>query len=217
MINAKGQFIIYTSYSMIYIFIIYLTYHTSSISLEAKDFGIFGHQFPVIEESLLEKIQSSVSNLDQLEVEIILQKLQLNYSKRLQEPIPVQGVRPADCYEVNYYDPTITVGKNILDHQGNIIIKKGTSHNPLRESPLTQNLLFFDATNQAEVDWAKRESGNWVLVKGKPLELEENEQRPVFFDQGGVLSTRFGITKVPTKISQEGEKLKIESFPVGKR
>jgi len=56
----------------------------------------------------------------------------------------------------------------------------------------------------------------WILVKGSPFELEEKKERPVYFDQGGALSEKFGIRSIPCRITQQGEKLLIEEIPLQK-
>jgi conjugal transfer pilus assembly protein TraW len=41
-------------------------------------------------------------------------------------------------------------------------------------------------------------------------------QLSVYFDQQGVLTTKFGITQVPALVSQEGMRLRIDEFKVGR-
>lgn len=184
-------------------------------SLHAKDFGKFGESFPIQERSILDVIHERLSALGDDEIHTLGKKLQTVYEGKLLEPKPVPGIQKADRYEVHHFDPTITVHRDITDHENKVVVLKGTRFNPLSVQKLNRNLIFFDASDEEQVAWAKRESGAWILVKGKPLELEEKEKRAAFFDQRGVLTKRFGIKKVPTLVSQDGKCLKIESFPLG--
>lgn len=182
---------------------------------EAKDFGTIGESYPIQEKSLISFIQDRISNLTEDEIANIHQRLQDHYSQKLQEPKPVENIRKAKTYEARYFDPTISVSQDIKDHEGNVIVHKGTKVNPLKINSLSQDLIFFDGSDPEQVDWAKKQKGAWILIKGKPLDLEETERRATYFDQEGSLTTKFQITSIPTKVSQQGLFLKIESFPMG--
>ncbi len=41
-----------------------------------------------------------------------------------------------------------------------------------------------------------------VLIAGKPIELNEKLGMSIYFDQGGALTKKFGISHVPAKIEQ---------------
>ena len=55
-----------------------------------------------------------------------------------------------------------------------------------------------------------------ILVAGSYLDLMKVWQLSVYFDQQGVLTTKFGITQVPALVSQEGMRLRIDEFKVGR-
>ena len=183
--------------------------------VEAKDFGVMGECFPVEEKSILEVIRSRVESLSEVDIALLQESLKEKYENHLNHPPEVEGLSKANQYEVHYFDPTVRVHQDIKDHNDTVIIPKGTKYNPLTASKLNQELLFFDGTDKSQIEWAKSQKGAWILVKGKPLELEKNEETPVFFDQRGSLTKKFKITKIPTKVSQEGKYLKIEAFPIG--
>ena len=42
------------------------------------------------------------------------------------------------------------------------------------------------------------------LDKGQAHAIRKRTERPVYFDQGGVLTKKFGIEQVPACVSQEG-------------
>ena len=46
-------------------------------------------------------------------------------------------------------------------------------------------------------------------MNGSVLDAEKQMQQPIYFDQAGKLTTRFGITHVPAVVMQEGLYLKI--------
>ena len=45
---------------------------------------------------------------------------------------------------------------------------------------------FFDGSNENHVEWAKQHmEAKWILVKGSPLDLEDETNHDVYFDQQG--------------------------------
>ncbi|WP_341789766.1 TraC family protein [Rickettsia endosymbiont of Polydrusus tereticollis] len=56
--------------------------------------------------------------------------------------------------------------------------------------------------------------GKLVLTKGNPIKMAKKLNKPVFFDQGGVLTTRFKIKAVPAIARQEGKLLKISEIKI---
>lgn len=179
----------------------------------AKDFGIHGKVFPILEEDLLEFIKDKTQNLSESELTILQTKIQKHFVKQFNEPRPLD-LRNAKEYRSRFFDPSVNVNNDILDHTGKIIVKKGTNINPLEFVSLPQELIFFDSTQISQLTWARNQEKNakWILVKGKPLELEKTEGRPVYFDQFGVLTKKLSIQCIPSKVSQEGKLLKIEEF-----
>ncbi len=176
------------------------------------DHGTFGHTFPIHEEDIVVYIKKRLSAFEgeeQLEA-----KLRSQCETSFQES--QVHIRESKVYTAHYFDPTIVSKSTIRDIEGNIIILKGSHYNPLDDYTLSQDLLFFDGENKAHISWAKT-FGNgvkWILVKGRPLILEEREEFPVYYDQFGLLTSKLGIEEIPCKVSQEGLKLKVEFIPI---
>jgi len=178
-----------------------------SATLNSQDFGTFGSTYPIQEQNILEYLHERLLNSTQEERELITKK----QIRALQEPAAL-NLPNSTRYRCFYFDPTIVVKEDIRDHEGKLIVKKGTRYNPLENNVLNNDLLFFDATQESHLMWVKRSAGLWILVKGKPLQLEEQEKHPVYFDQFGYLTSKFGIKAIPAKVSQEGKRLKVEEF-----
>lgn len=181
--------------------------------------GIHGHIFPVEEESLLEHLKKKISLMPKTSLESFEKQVKKNYLHMINEPNAVSGLGEANEYHVSFFDPTISLSHDITDHENNIVIAKGTAINPLSISSFGTEFIFLDGTNDVHIEWAKTQKANskWILVKGKPLELEERVKRPVYFDQFGALTQKFGIHQVPAKVSQDGLRLKIEEIPLRER
>ena len=114
------------------------------------------------------------------------------------------------------HDPSLIVQADIKDHKGRVIALKGTRVNPLETLSWGPPVLMIDGDDPAQLAWAKSQdtTAHWVLVKGLPLDLEEQTGRPIYFDQGSVLTQNFGITQVPCRITQQGKQLLVEELVV---
>lgn len=184
--------------------------------LEAKDLGVYGATVSIEEEDLLSFLQEKLCRYSKEEQQQWMQAICKSITSQLKNTMEVKGISKAHVYSVTYFDPSIYVERDIFNHQHQVVVKKGSVFNPLSQVSLNQELLFFDATDAEQLAWAKAQSfsAKWILTKGQPFQLEETLNRPIYFDQNGVLTKKFGIQKVPTRISQEGLKLKIECCPV---
>jgi conjugal transfer pilus assembly protein TraW len=178
-------------------------------TLQAQDYGSFGETFPIQETNLLEYLRERLLKASSSEHELVSQKLM----QLAKEPKALK--LPNAKHDRSFlYDPTIVAKTEIKDGNGEVIIERGTKYNPLDLQRLPNQLLFFDATQAAQLAWAKRQEGIWILVKGQPLDLEQAEERPVYFDQFGYLSGKLGIRAIPVKVFQEGQFLRVAECAV---
>ena len=193
------------SYFLVIIFIYLFCFSFS------RDLGVYGHTFSIKEEDLLEYIQKKAKDSS------IVSQIE-QYKERILQPASVKGIEQAKEHRVFTYNPLLRISRDIKDHRDRIIVKKGTEINPLREMKLKENLIFFDGTKKEHIDWAQTlgKEFKWVLVNGKPIDLEEKFLRPVYFDQFGFLTHKLGIRAVPAKVTQSKEVLKIEEIPLEK-
>jgi len=169
-------------------------------------FATYGHTFKIEEENMAEVILKKLPSA--------LEDTTEKTIARLKNPPPVPNLQEAREYRAFYFDPIYTVQEEITDLKGNIIAEKGKLINPMEKIEHLQDLILFDGTNPKHIEWAQsQEKAKWILVKGSPLEIEEESDHPVFFDQGGFICQKFAIEKIPTKISKKGSRLLIEEIP----
>ncbi len=184
------------------------------LTVQAKDLGVHGHTFPIAEEDLLCYLKNKLGQLNPNEQVALEEKLHQQYVKSIENPV-AHPLPAATSYRSYEFDPTITLSKDIYNQQGKILGAKGSQFNPLKMLPLQQELLFFDSTQEKQLKWAKQHPlAKWILVKGNPLELEQQEKRAVYFDQSAYLVHKLGIQAIPATVSQKvGEwKLKVEEI-----
>ncbi|MBP6951564.1 MAG: type-F conjugative transfer system protein TraW [Alphaproteobacteria bacterium] len=187
------------------------------ISVHAKDFGVHGMILSIEEHDPIVLIQSKLKTMEERgELERHNFELQKKTRAAIERPKPVEGISKATKNRVFYYDPTYIVPEDIKDHHGQIIHPKGTRINPLETVSLSQGLLFFDGDDEDQVAFAKEKSKEaspkLILTKGTPLALSEELTVPVYFDQSELLTKKLGIQHVPTLVTQDELRLRIEEI-----
>lgn len=185
----------------------------SVIPTGAKDLGVQGATFEVKEQSLLEMIYAKLKSLETTNKLIQHQKeIQERVKASIENPQPVVGVTKAISYTSRIYDPSIIIDEDIKDHKGNFIARKGTHVNPLDHQSFGKPLILIQGDDEPQVSWALKQDAKIVLVSGKPLQLARNHKKMFYFDQGAILSNKFGIKAVPARISQKDNRLLIEEL-----
>ena len=185
----------------------------SPILLHARDFGVMGHAFAITEPSMLVYIHNK---LQQMQGDGRWDKHKQFMKRRTAEyayyPTPVKGIHNATTHRSWLYDPSITITKDIWNGDGVLIAKQGTVVNPFDYITMRQSLVFIDGNNDKQVSWALDLKGRTkiILVNGSAILLGQKLQQPIYFDQQGTLTKRFGILAVPAVVYQENKKLRIQ-------
>ncbi len=180
----------------------------------AKDLGVQGKIYPIIETDFAAIIKSK---LKKLEASGKLAKLQKQWQEKTiagtKRPKPVEGLYKAKEIKEFIFDPSIQLRQDIFDHQGNLVAAKGKRINPLDYHSLPENLLFIDGDNEEQLKWAKDKASKHqsmiILTKGNVIDLMKSEKIRFYFDQGGFLVKTFGVAALSTIIYQDGKVLKV--------
>jgi conjugal transfer pilus assembly protein TraW len=115
------------------------------------------------------------------------------------------GIGKADKYAQRWFDPSIRLTEDLKDHNGRVFARKGDVLNPLKTVPFMQTLYFIDGDDPDQVAWMKRQvptpdKQNYSGERSVPDTSVALDAR-IYFDQNGVLSKRFGLTRVPARIT----------------
>lgn len=183
----------------------------------AKDLGVVGQTYAIGEDDFLQVMESRYNKMkDNGEWEQLQKNWQNQIVHYADRPSPVFGITHTTKKRIYYFDPSITLSKDIITPTGQLIAKSGTVVNPLAIVPLHKALLFIDADDPKQIVWAmsmdKAHEGKtkWILVNGSVSAVVKKLQKPIYFDQAGKLTSHFKIQHVPTLLQQEGLVLKIE-------
>lgn len=197
-----------------------LTLAVLSAGTGAKDLGTWGNVFEPAEQDMLVFIQNRLSAMeDSGEMDRLKNEAIERVKRNAVRPPPVAGLTPAITYRTFSYDPTFTVNETITDMKGNVIARRGDRVNPFDKVPYNQTLFFIDGDNRDQVAWLKPQlasTGNFkiILVNGNIKETSDALDERIYFDQAGVLTTKFGFEHTPVRVTRDDRVLKIEEIPV---
>ena len=183
----------------------------------AKDLGVFGEIWPIEEPDLLVQVEHALSELERSgELARLNEEARARARERLEAPPAVPGIAPARASRSWLFDPAIVVQDDFVAPDGSVIAAAGTRIEPLAHRPLTRHLLFIDGRRAVEVEWALSQVAptRIVLLAGRPFDLARAHGRVFYFDQAGTLAERFGLSATPSRIRQEGLKLRITEIPL---
>jgi len=185
---------------------------------EAKDLGVHGQVWEIEEKDIVSYIKSQIT---EEKGEKIQKDFIAKSKKHINRPKPVGGITKTLERKVHYYNPEITLTKDVADQTGKVLYNKGTKVNPLDHQSFTRQLLFINGDDIKQVKFAiskHHQIGDElkiVLINGSPIELMKKHQTIRFyFDQEGYLSKTFGIETVPTLVRKEGKLMRVEAIVV---
>jgi len=114
------------------------------------------------------------------------------------------------------WDATVVLDEGGQDAQGRWF-PAGSRFDPLRHASLTRPVLLFDARDTRQLAFATSyvaadPAAHAILTGGDPRALAAAWQRPVYFDQHGLLARRLGLQQLPALLSQQQGSLQIDEF-----
>ena len=185
----------------------------------AVDLGTIGPTYEIAEPHLLAFIEQRLREKERNgELQRLAEAARARGIDTVRQPPPVEGVRTTERPRTFYVDPSFTLDRNITDPQGHLMFAAGTRKNPLEVVSLSRHLLFFDSRDPRQVKHARELSGRYagrikpILTGGSYLDLMKAWRVPVYYDQAGTLTRRFGIRQVPALVSQDGLRLRIDEL-----
>jgi conjugal transfer pilus assembly protein TraW len=180
-----------------------------------------GPTYPILEPDMLKEIEKTLKEKERTGELARLQREAIERSeKSAANPPPVAGLVRTREPRTFYFDPSVIANQRITTPDGKVIVEAGQKFNPLDQVSLPQWMVFFDARDPAQVRKAEaliqeaHGRAKPILTGGSYVNLQKKWQRPVFYDQTGALTRKFGIRQVPAVVYQEGKRLRIDELPL---
>ena len=187
--------------------------------VRAERLANIGPTYPIAEQSILKFIHERLAEKQRTgELARLEEQIRNRNTEAVRNPPPLPGIARTETARTFYFDPSFVLDHNVQDAKGRVLFPAGTRKNPLEVVSLSRHLLFFDARDEKQVARAQALIAHYqgkvkpILVGGSYLELMKRWKTPVFYDQQGVLTRRFGIRQVPAIVSQEGARLRIDEI-----
>lgn len=183
----------------------------------ARDHGVVGQTFPIIEADLLATIEARLQRMQASgEIDRMNGEFAKRAEARIRRPKPVAGITPATEARSWSYDPSMVVERDIRDQKGNLIAQRGQVVNPLDFVSMDQALVFVDGDDKEQMAWATDRytdlKAKIILVNGSPIEEMTARKRRFYFDQEGRLTARFGIQHTPAVAAQDGRIVRLSEI-----
>jgi conjugal transfer pilus assembly protein TraW len=190
-------------------------------SVLAQDILKVGPTYPITEVDFLKSIEAKLKAKERTGE---LAKMQAEAVRRneaaIMNPKPIEGITKTSLARSFYWDPSIIITSDVKLPDGTVLAKAGSRLNPLDTTSMSKALFFFDERDNAQTAMAKRLHAErngavkLVLTGGSFVRLMRSWGQQVFYDQGGVLTAKFGITQVPALVAQDGKRLRIDEMMV---
>lgn len=186
---------------------------------ETGDLGILGPTVEIAEVDLIDEMQRQAAKLD-------ITAARRRAVEGFWETVRFEELPTATDDRIRKMDPTVTVASPIMDADGNVLIPKGHTVNPLDQLPFTTRLLVFDSRDPRQVALVAKLAEE---VKGRrrvtlaitSLDrskgwhgfrvLENGLSAPVYLLTGDVRA-RFQIERTPTMVEAQGRAFVITEF-----
>ena len=175
--------------------------------------------YPVQEPDLLQAIEARLREKERTGELARLQREGIaRAGASLREPKPVPGLQRTVAPRVVHVDPSLNVARDFLAPDGTTLVRAGrgqparlrrssragSSSSTLATWPRSRHAARLIDQYQGRV--------KPILVGGSFVDLMRRWERPVYYDQGGVLVRRLGIRQVPALVSQDGRRLRVEEL-----
>ena len=181
----------------------------------ARSLGVHGTLWDIDEEDGVAFIKRRVGELSQDGTVDKMRNDSVAKTKNsILHPAPVPGYAKTAMNQTRYFDPSITLGKSVTDASGRIIYPAGTRVNPLMYGGLSKRFVFIDARDARQIEFAvtdvkTHQNDLVVLVGGDWVEVSKRIGVQAYYDQAGALTKRFELSHVPSIMSQDGLRIKI--------
>ena len=176
-----------------------------------KDLGIHGKLYEIKEEDMLSYVRRKAGEIDMRTLhESISKKVEESYAEHSSVSLDVPS---ATEERVRYIDPSVVVRNPLYDHTGKMISPVGTV-NPLDHVSLSRSILVLreDQIKRALEEISKRREKPILLLTDGDIRKASSLAGQIVYKASPFMLRRLQIEKVPSIVTQEGQKLKVEEM-----
>lgn len=183
---------------------------TATLPVYAKDYGVQGQLYTVIERDFRQLLLESASRADWGKV----QKEAKDSAENFLERLPQRYLPEASKTATRWIDPSVTLSEDIKApvknaaglYEWRVLYPKGTRVNPMERLRPGTAFLLFDGSRPEQLEFIRqvlaREPDRFIPVEagaGKIPELNALLKRPVFHANEAMIA-RFGVRELPSLV-----------------
>ena len=174
-----------------------------------KDLGVHGKLYEIKEEDMLFYVRRKAGEID-------MRALRESMEKRFEESYARHSfvslnVPSATEERVRYVDPSVRVRNPLYDHAGKMVFPADVV-NPLDHVPLSKSILVLreDQIKRALDETDRRGEKPILLLTDGDIRRASLLASQMVYKASSLILKRFKIEKVPSLVTQEGRKLRVE-------
>ena len=176
-----------------------------------KNLGVHGKLYEIKEESMLSYVRRKAGSIDMRVLrESMEKKLEESYAEHSSVSLDIPS---ATEERVRYIDPSVRVRYPLHDHTGKIISPAGVA-NPLDHVSLSKNILVLreDQVKRALEKIGKSGKKPILILTDGDIKRASSLADQAVYKASPFMLRRLQIEKVPSIITQEGKKLRVEEM-----
>ena len=176
-----------------------------------KDLGIHGKLYEIKEEDMLSYVRRKAGAID-------MQALRESMEKKFEESYAEHSLVSLDVpsateERVRYVDPSVVVRNPLYDHTGKMISPAGIV-NPLDHISLSKSILVLreDQVKRALEKASENEKKPILILTDGDIQRASSLAGQIVYGASPFMLRRLQIEKVPSLVTQDGRKLRVEEL-----
>ncbi len=197
--------------SLVLASVFFIHFSPAAARASGKDLGVHGKLYEIKEEDMLSYVRRKAGEISMAALrESMERKLEESYA---QHSLVSLDVPSATEERVRYVDPSVNVRNPLHDHTGKMIFPAGTV-NPLDHVPLSKSILVLreNQMKRALEKTDKRGEKPILLLTDGDIQRASLLAGQMVYKASPFVLRRLQIEKVPSLVTQEGRKLRIEEM-----
>jgi conjugal transfer pilus assembly protein TraW len=184
-----------------------IQYALSKFTEKITDYGKQGDTYEISEEDFLKFLSERAKSPEvQKKIQNAFRKGMGNMYRLTRYDGRFQKAVKDRVYRI---DPTITLSDDLLDHEGNVIFKKGSQFNPADYVTMSGKYIVIDGRDNKQVLLALNGNYRKIILTSGDVTALTRQHKTMFYFINDVLIERFQLAHVPAILEQEGRYLRV--------
>lgn len=184
--------------------------------LWAKDIGVSGMTYPIVENDALQEIEQKVKAIDWGKV---ANRKELEAKIRNYRPRDLPHLKKARHERVFAVDLIWTLDRDLPDGKGGVLYPRGYKFNPLDYVSYPRTIVVLDAADRKQLGWFAKSGLSadpkvlLMITNGGYHDVMQTFRRPVYYVNTAIVK-RFKLQYVPAIIVQKGNMMEVREIEV---